>query len=108
MKPEPVARLQVGDGRYRQRDPGAGDVDFDLGANEVEAGIVVRVGRDDSPKGDENRAKRRREAQTRTTAADYYPRSRNSDTWFQVAIFGHIQLDARLLLRSTRRCAGRP
>ncbi len=81
MQPEPVAGLQVGDGRDWQRDSSASDVDFDLGADEVEAGVVIRVGRYNSPESDQNRAKRHREAQASTAVADYCPRSRSCDVW---------------------------
>jgi hypothetical protein len=41
VQPEPVAGLQVGNRRDWQRDSSAGDVDLDLGADQVEAGVVM-------------------------------------------------------------------
>ena len=89
VQPKPVAGLQVGDRRDWQRDSGAGNVDFDPGADEVESGVVIRVGGHNSPEGDQNRAKRHSKAQARTTVAGYYPGSRSCDVWLQTARFDH-------------------
>jgi hypothetical protein len=53
------------------------------------------VGRYNSPEGDQNRAKRHREAQASTAAADHCPRSRRCNVWLQATRFVHCLLDAR-------------